>query len=176
MACDSNLPSQSYIIADLSTARNPNLCCNKTVFANFDIVSNLHQIIDFSTLANNCCRISQRSTIYSCIGTNLDIIFDNHRADLWDLMMLVFKSSETKTIATDHRTIMDNHSISDTDLFSHRNTGVDPCMTTDFRFWTDISERGNDGSVSYLYLISNDTIGLNRNVFTQDYLFPNLSY
>src|SRR5678816_2363701 len=53
MLANSNLTRKDRMRSYSRTSRNSRLRCNHGVFANFDVVRNLHQIIDFRAAANH---------------------------------------------------------------------------------------------------------------------------
>jgi hypothetical protein len=66
------------------------------VFADFIIVANLHQIIYFTAHAYQ--GTTQRASIDAGISANLDIVLNNHIADLRDFDMLIIPELIAKTI------------------------------------------------------------------------------
>ena len=67
----------------------------------------LHEIIDLRSLADAC--LAERSTVDTCVSSDLDIIFNDHGPDLRKLYELVFVPNISKAVGTDNDTGVKNH-------------------------------------------------------------------
>src|SRR6478752_478205 len=87
--------------------------------ANADIVAYLHQVVDLGPLADyrvtNCAAVNRRACAY------LDIVLNNHAADLRNLEVSVTAHHVTEAVLTDLATGMDDDPIADQSIAQARS-------------------------------------------------------
>ena len=83
MAYQSDTASQRTVAAYARAAGNADTGRDSSMCANRDIMRNLYLIIDPDTGFDN--GIAQRPPVHTAIGTDFDIITNQHRANLRDL-------------------------------------------------------------------------------------------
>ena len=115
-------------------------------------MSDLDEIIQFRATFDKCFR--KCGSVDSCVGSDLNIVFNDDGSDLWDLMVAIAHGCESEAVTTDNGTTVDNHSVSDGYLFSDINVRIDKSIGTDFRAFADINEGLNDGVVSDFNVVS----------------------
>lgn len=77
---DSNLAAKNGIIPDFCAAGNADLRNEQRSFADFDIVRNLHEVVDFSPFADY--RLVEARPVNASICPDFNIVADNNLADL----------------------------------------------------------------------------------------------
>src|SRR5690349_11687933 len=85
MASEADLPAQHNVAAEFRAAGNAGLRDDEAMFAHDDVVTNLDEIIDFGSLADD--GRSERAAINGYICANLDIVAKDDDADLRNLAM-----------------------------------------------------------------------------------------
>ncbi len=91
------------------------------------VMCNLNLIIELATLLND--GVVQSSAVNRGIGTYFDIITDDNRANLRDLVPLIFLHHQSKSVSTDHYPGMQNTSICNAHRMTQRNAAVKPAVT-----------------------------------------------
>src|SRR5438876_9105107 len=81
------------------------------MLADFHIMTNLNQVIDFSPLADH--RFPQGRPVNRRPGSNFDIIFDPDYTDLRNLMVLTIVHRETVPVRTNDSSGVDNAAAAD---------------------------------------------------------------
>ena len=75
VVCDTNDTRKSTTTTDHGTARNRHTSRDRRVFANYHVMCDVNQIIDYNPISN--LGITQGSPVYGCAGTDLDIVSNN---------------------------------------------------------------------------------------------------
>ena len=70
------------------------------VRADVNVVSNLDQVIKFDAIFDD--RVIQCTTVYTCIGSDFDIVADANCPQLFNLLPSTIKQGEAKAIGPDH--------------------------------------------------------------------------
>src|SRR5262249_36978535 len=83
MARQADLPAQANITSEFRAAGDAGLGNNQAMFAHDDVVTDLDQIIDFASFADDGW--SERAPIYSHIGAYLDVLANNDVTNLRNL-------------------------------------------------------------------------------------------
>jgi hypothetical protein len=130
--------------------------------ADYDIMSDLNQIINFDAPANFC--FSQRRTIDGRICSDLDIILDAHDAELRNLFVRAVRLRRlSKSIRSNHSAGMDDHTVAGYARLIKTDERVDQAIRSDHRIdadhtpMTDLCPRSDNCTVS------NDRISAERN-------------
>src|SRR5262249_39873077 len=130
MAADTDLAGENHSIANTRTARHSNLGAEQRILANDTGMSNLNQIIEFRAALDS--GLAGRSSINSSAGADLDVVFDNDTTDLRDLQpMLFFIFGKSKSIAADHRVIVNDHALADNRVFANRHSRMNFAIVID---------------------------------------------
>src|SRR5262245_9513876 len=79
--------------------------------ADDDVVGDLNEVVDLRTLTND--RVRQRSSVDRRVGPDLDIIADDHAADLRHLHVALRAHDESETVLSDTHAGMDDHAVAD---------------------------------------------------------------
>src|SRR5258708_7903697 len=85
MPGQANLSAQNDIVAQLGAAGDAGLRNHQAMLAESHVVRNLDEVVYFGTLPNQ--GRSERAAVNGHVGTNLDVVLDDHVANLGDLYM-----------------------------------------------------------------------------------------
>ena len=99
MARTARLSGKDNVIAGLGTAGNAGLGNDKAIFTDFNVVTQVDQIIDFSTSAN--LRRPQGRIVLAGAGANFDVVTEDDVSDLRNAGMLPFFRGKAETFAAD---------------------------------------------------------------------------
>src|SRR5678810_211592 len=135
MLANPNLTRNNRMRSNNRTPRNSRLGSDHSVFADFDVVRNLHQVIDFRTAANH--RGLQGSPIDACVGANFDIVFDNDRADLWKLHVPLAVLYKSKPVGSDDSAGVNNDVIPDLDIGIYHHARIQHASVANFHISFD---------------------------------------
>ena len=136
MIDDSNLPGESYILAQLRAARDTSLRRDHRILPNLNVMRDLHQIVDFRAAANH--RAAQRRAVDGGVGADLHIVLDDDDADLRDFDSRCAPPRVTETIAADNDPGMENDPLSDAATLAHHHIGMKHGSHTDAHILTQI--------------------------------------
>jgi hypothetical protein len=110
------------VIADLDMTDDTDMACNKAILtyprasrdcgtrgnrrvgADYDVVSNLNEIVESDIVADN--GIVNRAAVYRCISANLDIIADSHTADLRYFYPSVSRPCDSEAVRAHYRALV----------------------------------------------------------------------
>ena len=159
MSCSPTVPCDIDAIAERSAPCNTDLCGETAVLSDHNVVRDLDKIIQLRATFDE--RFRKRRPINRRIGTNFDIIFNNDSADLRNFVVSVADRREPEPVAPNNSAAVDNHSVPNRDFLSDTNVWIDKSIITDFRAFTDIDERLNDGVVADLNIVSDVSKRLN---------------
>ena len=107
MISKTNLATDDRVVLDDGTACNPSLGRDDDASSDSDIVANLYQVVDLAPLAD--LSGTQRPSVDSCTGADLDIRFYQHVADLRKLDLRRSVQNVAETIAAhDHSCVKHN--------------------------------------------------------------------
>src|SRR3989338_705347 len=122
MSRDPRLSGENDPVADGDAPGNTDLRNNDTVFADRDIVGNLHQVIDLGPLPDKC--FIKPGTVDRYISADLNAVFDDDRSHLRDLFLYSVDAHKTKTIRADHRPAVNDHLIADGETLADRDMRI----------------------------------------------------
>ena len=93
------LSGEHGTIADFAAAGNTHERSHDYMLTDIIVVRDMHQIIDLRSTADT--RLAQGGAVDAGIGTDFDIVPDNHDSQLRDFVMVVAQPSEAIPIQTD---------------------------------------------------------------------------
>src|SRR5687767_1172374 len=111
MVTHAHLTADDAIILNDCAARYPGLRRYHYSLTDLNVVSDLNEVIDLSAFAYPS--LAQGSAVDTCIGTDLDILFDDHSSYLWKLDVSIVILNITKPIGTDDDAGMQDDRIAD---------------------------------------------------------------
>src|SRR5215475_6446353 len=98
-----------------------------------DVVRDLDEIIEFGALFDDCVLSRHRCMINRDIGTQLNVIFDDHFAELRDFAMHALVLDITKSVTTNDGATMDDHSSFDSAPVTNSDIRIEHCVVFDYR-------------------------------------------
>src|SRR5262249_43052034 len=111
--CDFNVPDNAYLsrhrhaFAHTRAAGDTSLRHDHRIFADHDVVRNLHEIIDLHALLNPCP--AKPRTINSRVRADLNIIVNLDDAELLNFLLPAIDHLETKAIRSNYRAAVNDH-------------------------------------------------------------------
>ena len=138
-----------------------------------DVVGNLNQIIQFDTIMNN--GIPQCPPINGGIGTDLDVVTNNHPTKLSDLDPFPLMMSKTKTIRANNRPRVDNAIITHRDTVIKGDIGFYHSISANAAFTTNKTASQNPHTGCDLNTIFNHNIRTNPSLRINNGSFSNNS-
>ena len=85
-------------------------------------MGHLHQIVDLATGADS--RLAQQPTIHRAVGTDLDIVFENDSATVFELDVGIVMVRIPESIATHHYTGMKNAALTNPRVCVKNDPGI----------------------------------------------------
>src|SRR6185369_15593761 len=83
---NADLPAHNRVLTDHAASRHAGLRCDHYVLAHLDVVTNMHQVVNFCSAAD--ARLLERAPIDRGIGANIHVIFNFKASDLRELFGL----------------------------------------------------------------------------------------
>ena len=94
-----NLAAERRIFADLGAAADTILGDDNAVFANDDVVADLHEVVDLCALADH--GVAQCPSVNRAVCSNLDVVPDHHAADLQDFAVMILVENVAVAVGAD---------------------------------------------------------------------------
>src|SRR5262245_24559162 len=85
MIAHTNLASDNAVVLDDCAAGDACLRSDDNSFSDLDVVRYLHKVIDLCSFADS--RFAKGTAINTSVRSDLDIVLDNNRADLRELVI-----------------------------------------------------------------------------------------
>ena len=104
-------PTNRAMGTNFCATSNAGIARNHRVRANFDVVGNLHQIVDFYTVGNH--RIIQSAPVNAGVSTDFNIITNHHSTQLLNFLPLAILFGKPKAIGTNNHAGMQNAALAD---------------------------------------------------------------
>src|SRR5262249_23069001 len=111
MVGNAHLATKNRTLLDDGAARNAGLRGDHDIFADFNVVTDVYQVIDFRAPPNNgyieCAAINRR------VGPDLDVIFDFKTSNLGkrEITPGLFVSNISESVAAQNRTGVNNYPV-----------------------------------------------------------------
>lgn len=161
MVDDTYLPGQSHVSADAGAAGDARLRRNHGIFADRDIVSDLHQVVDFRAASDN--RLTQGRPVDGRVRPNLDVVFNFNNPDLGNFNPEVAFSSITKSVATHHDTGMKDHPVTDPAALPDDNIGMKHAIFSNLAACGQNDSRVQRSSIANFCPVANKNVGKDSN-------------
>jgi len=151
MPDQANPTGQRTMPTDACTAGDTDTAGDGSMFTDHDVVRNLHQVVDFDPGLDH--RIVERAAIDAGVGADFNIVADAHAPQLWHFLPALIDPGQTKTIATDHDSGVQQGTFTDVRPRQHRNPrhqpaigadtdpGADHATRSDMHAWPNIGTR-----------------------------------
>src|SRR5262249_4164340 len=111
MVGNADLSGQHGEIADRHAARYADLRNNQAMPADRAVVSNLHEIVDLGAFTNN--GVAGGAAVDCGVGTDLDVVLDDHAAGLRNLLMAARRRQETESVLSNPDPGMNDDAVAD---------------------------------------------------------------
>ena len=93
-------------------------------------------------------RATERAAIDSSVRAQLDVVFNNYRADLRKLVITHFAANITKAIGADDNSRVKNHSVADRHSVFNENIWMDNAVRAEGDVVADFRAGANLGAVA----------------------------
>ncbi len=120
---NSRLPRHGDTVADGRAACDSNHGHDETVLSHNYVVTQLHQIIDLCSPTNDGSTTG--GSVNGNIGSNFHIVFNNHRTDMFYLLVPVCGGDKTKPVGAEHDSRVNNTVFPHLDAILDHRVGVD---------------------------------------------------
>ena len=159
MVGKTGLTTANDIVAKGAAAGNSGLGNDDAAATKLVVMSNLNQIINSATVADD--RIIQSTAIHARIGADFNVIADNHPSQLWDPLMAPLNHHKAKTVQTDagaavYITVITHKAV------GNLRTAADAAIVADH------AAGGNDGIGLNNAIVSDFGIVINYNIFADE--------
>lgn len=124
-----HLSSQSHILAQFRAAGDPRLRRDDRVCSHGNVMRNLHEIVDLGPSADQ--RATKSRAIDSCIGADLDIVFDLDNTGLRDFDSMIAAPGIAEAIAADDHTRLENDPVAEAASIANHHMGMQHAVAAD---------------------------------------------
>lgn len=164
VAIHTGLSSHDDVVADFGAAGDADLRAEEVVLANFDIVSQMAEVIDLGTAADN--GIIHRTVVDGGAGTDFDVVSDDGAAELPDVMVVaLFIGGEAEALpAYDGMGAKDDTVTQDAVLVDD-SARIQLAVFAELRLLSDVAVRIDDAAVSDFRAVFDDGIRHDGDVF-----------
>src|SRR5262245_59012072 len=147
MLAYADLASDQAIRPDRGAAGNSGLSRDHCIFADLDVVGDLDEIIELHAPADDC-RL-EGSPIDAGICPDLNIVFDDHLADLRELDVALTVPDKPETIRANHGARMDDDPVSDFDVLIYNDSRMQRAAVADLTAFSDVATGLDRRLISY---------------------------
>lgn len=138
MIANADLPTHDHVVFDGNAAGKAGLRGDHDVFADLDVVANVHQVVNLRAAAD--ARLIQRTAIDGRVGADFDIVFDYQPSDLWRLLIAstLRIADVTKAVAAKdssglrHNAVAERRAGIDSDVRIDTAMASDRCIIADY--------------------------------------------
>src|SRR5688572_27041729 len=136
MPSHADLPAKDDVVFDVGAAGNTHLRRHEDVAANSNTVPDLDEVVDLRALAD--ARFTHCGSIHRGVRTKLDVILDDYRRDLRNLLVsAVAASDKAVPVAADDHAVLQDHPVADGDPLANGDIRMDHTAITDPRTRSD---------------------------------------
>src|SRR5205085_9988871 len=164
MPGSAHLAGKDDIVTDCGCASQSDLRSNQAIGANRRAMADLYEIIDLSMRPHN--RLAERRPINGRAGAYFNVVFNNHFADLWNLVplpLIIFGKAEA--IATDDRVILDDAALAHDHVLTQRDSGMQQRLRADAGARVDHTMLTDFNAVLNYRIAANYRIGADADLF-----------
>src|SRR5512135_3938933 len=135
MSQDARAATDAAIFSDGGAAGNPHAACNRGVSADAHVMRNLYLVVQLHVFFDH--RIVQRAAVYGGVGADLDVVANDHAADLLYLQPAAAIPGHAETVGTDDHAGMDDDVVADDAIVIHGHIRVQPGIVTQHSTFAD---------------------------------------
>src|SRR6185437_1591070 len=148
MIADADLSAHHHIGTDGGGARDAHLAGDQAVMADLHVVGDVHEVVEHRAGADR--RVADSAAVDGAIGAELDIVLDDHAAELRHAQQALAAGHEAEAraadgdvgreghaiadqgevndaIGADRAVVADDHAVSDDDIWTDQAAIADPC-------------------------------------------------
>jgi len=129
-------------------------------------VGDLHQVVDLGAAAD--FGAAELGPVDADARADFHVIFDDHRADLRNLHVLLAVPAIPKPIAAQHAAGVDDHAVADGDALADDDVGEKFAAVADDHIVADDHAGVEDRSAAYRRTLADDDVGGDGDVFAED--------
>ena len=130
MTDDTDMACNKAILTYPRASRDCGTGGNRRMGADYDVVSNLNEIVESDVVANN--GIVNRAAVYCCIRANLDIIADSHAADLRYFYPSVFRPCDSEAVRPHNRALVQHATLADHNILGNTRPRLELRIRTNY--------------------------------------------
>ncbi len=142
--------ADNTVLAEHRAARDTGTASHHRILADHTVMADMHQVIEFATVLDD--RVVERSAVDRRVGTDFDVVANQHPTQLRNLDPVLTIRRKTETIGTDHCPSMNNASLTDLAIVINGHS------------WVEHRTVANSGP------ITNDTAGIDDDSLAQRYI------
>ena len=161
MSADSGLGGNGDVILDATTACQSTLGNDEAMFANNDVVSDLDEVVDFCSFADD--GLSEARTINGGVGADLHVVADFDDADLVDFDVAAVGELVAVTIGTDDGSGVNDHIVTEDAAFGDSYVGADLAVLADLCMFVNDGVGADFRSLSDGCSVHDDRSGVDAN-------------
>ena len=151
--------------ADLGTARHAHTTGHGGVRADPDVVSDLDEVVEFDSITDH--GVIQGTPVDTGIGTDLHIMADVYRAELFNLDPPPLMGGKTKTIGANHHTAVQDAALTDRAASGDCDSRGQAGLRTDPDIASEDAVRSNDSAIADLDAGLNHRVGSDKYTHSQ---------
>ena len=129
MIAETHLAADDAIIFDRDAAADPGLRGNHHACADIAVVSDMDHIVQLGSFSNPSA--TERAAIDSRVGAQLDVVFDDDRADLRKFVVTHVSAHISKTVSANDNSGMQNHAVTDHHAILNENIRMNYAVRAD---------------------------------------------
>jgi hypothetical protein len=171
-ACDTDLTGEDRIIAHAAAARDSNLRGDDAASPDSYVVGDLNQIVDLCACTDD--RLPECRAVDRGVCPNLDVMLDDHPAEVRNLNMALSVADITEAVITEHYAAVHKHAVSEVTAAADYGTREEVTIFTDHgtradvRVCLDDAPRTNAGAAPDDGMRANLHIGPEYGVWIND--------
>src|SRR5439155_1537794 len=119
---DRHLPAEHDPLADPARPGDPHLGHDDRVRTDLDVVTDLDEVVELGPAADD--RLPQGGAVDRGVGADLDIVLDQHGADLSDLPVRFAVEDVAEAVGADHGARMDHDALAEPHPGAHGDARV----------------------------------------------------
>ncbi|MEY5015330.1 MAG: hypothetical protein RIS92_1688 [Verrucomicrobiota bacterium] len=143
MSDDAGLAGEDDVITDAGASGDAGLSNDEAVFSDVDVVCDLDEVIDFGAFSDD--GLPESGAVDGGIGTDFHVVFYDDDSELRDFGMLAIDFFETKSVAPDDGTGVEDDAITDFAAMEDGGPGVKVAVCAYVGVVTDVGLGLDDG-------------------------------
>jgi hypothetical protein len=141
---DGGLAAEDDARAEHRRAGDPGLSDEEAVGADLDVVADLDEVVDLGSASD--ARGGELGAVDADTRPDLDVVLDDHRADLRDLRVLLAVPAVAEAVGADNGARVDDDAVADRAAFADHDVGEELAVVADGRVVADVDAGVEDGA------------------------------